>query len=463
MNMQAAGKAMEVLTTCKKLVKPSTPTPCHRQKFKLSSFDQLQLPRYVELTFHYHADNGVETTSARICRLEESLSQTLSLFNHMAGRYGAKGNDFAIDCNDEGIEFVEARVNHEIDHLILEEDQERCLEMLLALPRNLAVVPGSSLPLVAVQVNVFECGGLAISVQISHITGDMWSMSMFMDAWATASCRGITADAVLPSFDLASLFPPREELGRVFGSAFVKDDRMVPPGKHNLTMKRFVFRGEDLSRLRADTTTDISPGRTSDNKNQPSRVVLVSALICRALMRVDLAKYGRSRPTAVVHPINLRGRTNLNVPENSFGNFFANTNETQLMTRMENGPQPLPALVDWIRSTMGNAIDEFGKVEDCKELSTKVENSAKAFLEVLLKGETNLIIISSWCRFPIYGVDYGWGRPSSVSTTKAWLDNLINLTDTEGGDGIEAWVNLEYDDMRQFESDRDVLTYTHRS
>lgn len=36
---------------------------------------------------------------------------------------------------------------------------------------------------------------------------------------------------------------------------------------------------------------------------------------------------------------------------------------------------------------------------------------------------------------------------------------LISLFDTKDGDGIEAWLGLNENDMTEFERDPDILTY----
>lgn len=447
---------MGVNTTCKKLVKPSTPTPSHLRKFKQSSFDQLQPTFYVSLIFHYCATAGVESALGRVHRLEQSLSQMLTVFYHLAGRYGRDGN--VIDCNDQGIEFVEAKVDYVLDQLLLDGGADQS-EMLLALPVSSAIVAGSSLPLVAIQVNVFKCGGLVVSVQISHIIGDMHSMCTFLNAWAT-KCRQIAEEIECPDFNLASLFPPKEDLEKVFQSSFVSKDQVVSLGRKNLTLRKFVFKNECLSKLRAETATIIG----SERKKLPSRVVLLTALLCRVLMSIDRAKSGRSRPMVVDHMLNLRGRTNLPVQEKAFGNFYVDVTTAPLVTDKDpSEKEPLHRLVDWVGNTLEDAVAEFGEAKDCEELARNAEARVKQVFEMLNEGEISVVTVSSWCRFPLHGVDYGWGRPSLASTVKSTLDKVIFLMDSESEDGIEAWLTLEEEDMANFEHDPDILTYMNRS
>ena len=58
------------------------------------------------------------------------------------------------------------------------------------------------------------------------------------------------------------------------------------------------------------------------------------------------------------------------------------------------------------------------------------------------RGETDIYNFSSWFWFPLYEVDFGWGKPIWVSTRAKTLEMVI-LNDTKDGDGIEAWVSLD--------------------
>ncbi|WJZ81531.1 hypothetical protein VitviT2T_001370 [Vitis vinifera] len=58
----------------------------------------------------------------------------------------------------------------------------------------------------AIQVNIFKCGGIAIGVCISHKVAHALSVVMFANGWAIVACRD--TDVLCPRFGLAKLFPP---------------------------------------------------------------------------------------------------------------------------------------------------------------------------------------------------------------------------------------------------------------
>jgi shikimate O-hydroxycinnamoyltransferase len=73
--------------------------------------------------------------------------------------------------------------------------------------------------------------------------------------------------------------------------------------------------------------------------------------------------------------------------------------------------------------------------------------------------DQTMLTFSSWCGFPIYEVDFGWGKPTWVTTFGCSLRNVIFMMDTRDGNGIEAFVNMEESDMARFENDAELLKY----
>ncbi|MCH82035.1 vinorine synthase-like [Trifolium medium] len=71
----------------------------------------------------------------------------------------------------------------------------------------------------------------------------------------------------------------------------------------------------------------------------------------------------------------------------------------------------------------------------------------------------NIFKFTSWCRLPLYELDFGWGKPTWVTTSGSSSKNLIVLMDTEDGIGIEAIVNLEENVMAKFENEVELLQY----
>ncbi|PQP92084.1 vinorine synthase-like [Prunus yedoensis var. nudiflora] len=83
---------------------------------------------------------------------------------------------------------------------------------------------------------------------------------------------------------------------------------------------------------------------------------------------------------------------------------------------------------------------------------TKLQKQGDEHLGVMKKqadsfkrGEMpTLLSFSSYCRFPLYDNDFGWGRPTWVGSPALTYKNLVLFMDTKEGGGIEAYVSLEH-------------------
>ena len=159
-------------------------------------------------------------------------------------------------------------------------------------------------PLVFVQVNMFDCSGLAIGLIFAHFIADGISAVAFFNAWATTCKAEGTGEVVHPRFVLGSFFPPRENV--MPG---------VPPIKQGdlIISQRFVFNGAAISSLKA-----IAKGGACDSesltKRQPSRVMVVIALIWKAILAAAKAGHGNFRASILCHSLNLQGKTALPIP-----------------------------------------------------------------------------------------------------------------------------------------------------
>ncbi|KAJ4847250.1 hypothetical protein Tsubulata_004662 [Turnera subulata] len=420
------------------LVNPSYPTPPQLQTFKISSMDQLPAPVYVGTIFYYAADEnskGATSMAERSKKLEKSLSEILTVFYPMAGRY-VKEN-LCIDCNDHGVEYAEANVSGKLSQVLNGDLQPEQLNHFIPYP----IFESPTSPLVAVQVNRFECGGLAIGLRMSHRVADGVSILSFLTGWATACKEGI-GRVPSPSFSLPSLFPARE----------------IPGISHPVPMKRgakivtrtFVFSRTAISKLK-----EIANTGSGLKGEQPSRVNVVTALIWKTLINASKAKHGHLRPSLLAHAVDLRGKTTLPIPGNSCGNLFRLSASRFLPNESS---MDLHDLVLLVREGIKNAVLDSAKATDYDELFSSVSGSFREVNEELSNGEIDVYMFTSWCRFPIYEVDYGWGKPTWVSGVHKPVQ-VVNLMDTND-EGVEAWLSLEENSMILFQQDPEIIAST---
>ncbi|KAK1271682.1 BAHD acyltransferase [Acorus gramineus] len=69
-------------------------------------------------------------------------------------------------------------------------------------------------------------------------------------------------------------------------------------------------------------------------------------------------------------------------------------------------------------------------------------------------------LFTSWCRFPFYETDFGWGGPAWVAVPPYNLKNWFVLMNARGGDGFEVWAFLTEAEMEGFAKDPELLAFT---
>ncbi|KAG9147317.1 hypothetical protein Leryth_020573 [Lithospermum erythrorhizon] len=193
---------MEVKVISKDYIKPISPTPHHLKTHQLSVLDQLNSHAYIPYLFFYQ--NKMDTNNEipqKLLHLKQGLSQTLTRFYPLAGEI--KENHQEIDCNDNGVYYVETQVNIQILDL-LKNPETKLLHKLLAYnPSDTILLRKTCITMV--QVNIFSCGGLVIGLYTSHKMVDGFSATLFWKSWA-AEAKGISYKE-FPEFDTHEMFP----------------------------------------------------------------------------------------------------------------------------------------------------------------------------------------------------------------------------------------------------------------
>ncbi|GFP85046.1 vinorine synthase [Phtheirospermum japonicum] len=344
----------------------------------------------------------------------------------------------SVECNDEGMLYVEARADGKISDIIKSMDSED-LEMLIPFKSN-GCVSGAKEQL-AVQATTFTCGGISIGICLSHRIADICTLDAFIKCWAAIAC-GDHSNTISPVFNSATLFPPRNtpDFKPNFKSPSVQPQRAV-----KTVMKRLIFTPSAIHKLKLQVTDNSTTVR-------PTRVEVLTAFLwnrCMSAKRLD-----KSAKSVAYHPINLRGRIP-ELTENSFGNIFQ-------MIRAENdGETSWIHLVEKVRAAFKKMDSEYTK----KLLGeTGFELAKENFMEIsklLALGDVEIFRFSSYARFGFYGADFGWGRPVWVSSA-GYLgkDTILLIDSVEWTGGIEAWVVMADQDMKRLQRDLEIQRST---
>ncbi|KAE8736336.1 BAHD acyltransferase [Hibiscus syriacus] len=415
---------LEVEVVSEEIVKPSSPTDDGLRCYQLSFLDQLYPSLYHSQIYFFPriCDTNVDEITISD-RLKQSISNALTYFYPLGGRMTE--DQLFVDCNDEGVPFVEARVNCKLSD-VLNNPVPKELNKLLPFE-----IHGDHKILLGVKLNVFDCGGIGIGVCVSHKIGDALSFFSFVKIWA-AIARGETK-LIGPEFKSASLFPPRDLSGFTPIISQLKIEQLIT--------KRFVFGATKVEEIRRKYSE-------KSTQTRPTRVEALSAFIWdRLISAINV----RSKPNTLFiinHMVNIRPRIEPPVPEYSIGNFFSfaptipSMEDSNLVSQMR----------DSIRAVNNEYVkklqDGYNHLDSFKEKTSSYG-----------KGEIVPFTFTSLCRFPLYDADFGWGKPVWAAFGDREIKNTAVFLDTITGDGIEAWVTLNEEEMAKLDSDEELLAY----
>ncbi|XP_028806379.1 vinorine synthase-like [Neltuma alba] len=426
-------------------IKPLSPTPNHLKHFQISLLDEIATPPsfYVPVVlFYFASDHDFFKVSQK---LKTSLSQILTLYYPFSGRIKRNKSNLYVDCNDEGVLYLKARVPSKLSDFLKGNTNEQLNEIKGFLPLD-PYKPkldddDEDRLIMAVQVTEFCCGGIAIGLCISHKVCDATSVASFLKAWSQRAMGEASSSPL--NMEASFLFPPK-------GVGIDINDRV---GEKNITTKRFLFSENSLCKLKEE----ISRGCGF----KPTRVEAVTALIWKSALEAARNTEPSDKSTSfLLHAVNIRGRMQPSLLENSLGNLFVYAIsplfEVDKETKMK-----LQDLVEVVRKTIkmvdGNYVRKLQG--DGQELMETLEPMSH---KLVAKKDVPCYSFSSWVRFGFYETSFGWGKPTWVCTIGVPIKNVIILMPTCSGDGgLEAWITLNELHMCQFETHPLLLQFVY--
>ncbi|KAL1366624.1 hypothetical protein AAHE18_03G373200 [Arachis hypogaea] len=420
----------------KETVKPSSPTPPHLKTYPLSFMDVKTTPNYVPLLYFYRSNH--QLLESTVAMLKKSLSEALSLYYPIAGRFR---DQVAIHCNDQGVPLLIATIKRNLSHILNNPTHANLLSLF---PQNL---PWSAMQnprddaILAIQINFFSCGGIAIALCMSHKFSDISALFNFVNDWASIT-KNLNQNqnqnhSLLPSPPLlhagVSLFPQGD---------FPVYPEPPYPEIHNSVCKRFVFQGSKIDSLKAMAAPV-----------HATRIQVVTALLCKCAV----SALGLSPNTQLLSSVavNLRNRIDPPIPNKTIGNMVS------FFVFSSSQTDQLPELVSKMKKGMEGSEAQMkkygGKDRDLDFIAEFVKGDAGEVPEAEdLK--IPVMIMSSWCRFSMYEADFGWGKPVWIASVSN-VPNLVVFMDARDGKGMEVIVTMEEQHMARFECDHHLLQY----
>ncbi|PWA48566.1 transferase, Chloramphenicol acetyltransferase-like domain protein [Artemisia annua] len=326
----------------------------------------------------------------------------LTHFYPLAGRYVDETR--TIDCNDQGAEFIHAKVDIKMQDILAPGVDIKVVDEFI--PPNKLAAEHFNDPLLAIQVTMFKCGGVALGVSTTHKITDSPTLSIFLNKWAAMNREENEIEFSGPGFNYPSLFP-----GRGYGP------KLGPIIRDELSSKLYIrkkvsFSESEISILKAKA---MSNGKL--NTFHLSKVQLVLAIIWKAFISVANATNDNPRLCA--------------------------TNAQMVETTEE--------LAEHLSHNVKKTINNLSKVDHCSDEGQTTVLNYSTLKDGEILESSNVIILTSWCKFLFYQADFGFGKPTWAAPGCLPLQNYACLMDDTQGNGVDAHVFLVVKNVPYFE------------
>ncbi|KAM3307656.1 acyltransferase Pun1-like [Capsicum chacoense] len=420
----------------KKIIKPFTPAPSTQRWHKLSLIDQFLTHYYMPFVFFYSKNqvNAIPNGPKQILNLlTDSLSKALS---HYCPWAGSLKDNATIECDDHGAEFLEVQINSPMDKVA---NHPNSNVNDLTFPQGVPWANGVDRALTVAQLSHFECGGIALSVCMSHKIGDGSSVHCFLRDWASLT-RSSNTIRPSPYFVEDSILASPTGAGPLVCPV----RRLNAETSAHCVQRRFIFSRTKLSALKSLI------GMQNVTSNEA-----MSALVYKcAAFSATMLNSGSFKRSQLVQFFDLRQMISPQLPPNSIGNILTVFSSPIYHNEEE---RKLPKLVTDIRKSKHN-LSTRNNVEE-NELAIEMLDAYRTGKSIFHKRECDVYLSTSLRKFPlIQDLDFGFGKPIRASLAKGPFNKAILLMRTYDG-GIEASVNLNEDEMCVFEHDKQLLEF----
>uniref|UniRef100_A0A803Q8X2 Uncharacterized protein n=1 Tax=Cannabis sativa TaxID=3483 RepID=A0A803Q8X2_CANSA len=417
------------------MVKPSAETPHH--VLRNSILDQM-VPRHIHVPTIYVYKPPIMSTLSLDDQffdsniLKDALSKVLVPFYPVAGRLiTSKNGRIDIDCNGEGVLFIEAETSFVLDDF---GDFVPSPKLRSLLVPSVDYSNGlSSYPLLL--VTYFKCGGVSIGVAMDHHVVDGFSALHFFNSWSEMA-RGIDLKT-LPYID-RTILSPRNPPKPTYDHIEYKPTTTPQSLTNNIIdVAIYKLTNEQVKTLKA---------KCCGNKLSYSTFEILASHVWKCACKAR--KLGHDQETKLHVVVDGRSRLQPPLPIGYFGNVIFST--TPIIRVGELMESKLWYVANQIQSTIKKADDSYLKSAiDYLELQPDISaltRGAHTF------GSPNLGIVS-WTKLPFYDADFGWGRPIFVGPAAILFDGLVYIMNNPNDDdgSLSVAIGLQHEHMKEFE------------
>ncbi|KAK4431705.1 Spermidine hydroxycinnamoyl transferase [Sesamum alatum] len=433
------------------LVKPAEPT--WNGSLALSELDQIGSLAYVSLIHLYRPPQDWSEAISRT--LKSSFSKVLVPFHPLAGRWSrTSGGRLQIECSGLGVPLTEAESEATLDELKEFEHHQ--------LVPSVDLEP---LPLVAVQLTRFKCGGVCLGVAMSHAAVDGQSASHFYTEWARLA-RGEQLQ-IQPFLDRKLLgdlgrkphyaSPPPPEFDApplLIGESSCKSEREKITIRASLRLTKF-----QIEMLRRKANENRGPASGSSFTSYETITGHIWRCSCKA------RRHMREQQTRLSISVDIRRRVQPPLPKTYLGNAVLDVMALDYAGDLVSKPLFYAAskvreainkvTTEYVASTIDflSGVDDLSSFQDWNSIS--IDDDGKGFFF----GNPNLCV-TSWLTLKFHGLDFGWGKEIYMGPVDYGSDgDCLIVPSGNDGDGsvivivclqeahMEALKKFFYEDM----------------
>ncbi|KAH9289846.1 hypothetical protein KI387_033963, partial [Taxus chinensis] len=302
-------------------------------------------------------------------------------------------------CNNKGIEFTQGYADIPLAQVEFYDLDKTVQGKLVPLLHKHSQDNGC--PVFAVQVTEFSCGGILLGCTFNHLIADGFSGNMFYTFWAKIS-RSESINSLIPSFT-RSILCPRD-----------------PPAVNNLHLKQSSEQADQQTnplvlgnRIYHISAMNIEKLQATANEKgmKFSKLEAFSAYLWKLLVTIHSEEMNYSKIGIAID-----GRfclMKLGLPANYFGNVVAFGFAVAAAGEVKNKP------LSWGANLIHDGIYDAANEEYLQDIIDLVEltKTSSSTYKITNHGQSNgtVLQVSSGLRFPLNGIDYGWGKPILAS------------------------------------------------
>ncbi|XP_054797229.1 hydroxycinnamoyl-CoA:piscidic acid hydroxycinnamoyltransferase-like [Prosopis cineraria] len=376
----------------------------------------------------------------------------------IAGRLSwshAGGGRWELHCNAKGAHFYQAFCHSTLDDLADFVPSQIVQQLIPPIDYG---CPIAQVPLLAVQLTRFSCGGLTVGVAMCRAVIDGTAAMRFVSSRAKLA-RGEVLDSMEmpfhdrteldsrklntePRFEHSKFHPPPLSAGSLGGSE----------GE----TKTFIAILKP-TRYQVNKVKKKVDAFASRYKRPCSSFEVISGHVWRCVSKARYAGGGDDHPTRLSTLANCRNLLKPALPSNCAGNAaFPTVTPTCSFNALMH--KPLSYAVEKVREALEGLTDEYvrsalGYIEREKEMKVVRYNFHYPVKSVLEKGEfrgnSNLFVVR-WMNFSYREADFGWGKPVYFGPASLSPKAKAFVLNNADGDGVIVAIRLQALQMDPF-------------